>query len=819
MRFVFKVSGSYGLAALLTAGVGAIGVFSIFQLQAQSNVSALATDVMAQLQKSASQQQDYLGDTSLAKADLVDRSLKDLQTRLTDLQAIVAPGSDADAEVKGSLEAVNGLQQGFSTIVSAVTDQNRRMKSLLGAMTGLEENTRAIVDQVNKVRTAAQAAVADADAQQSSAGKLERILIDLQKSMDGLEGQFKALANVMANPVSFASMAPGAKSAPRETQDPAQASAFAKALVDQVTQASALTVKGVNASMLADMKFSAMAVESEVAKLADLSNPVERSKLAQGILKRVDGLAQQSQRIRTTILQVVEKARDASQKVRAELVQTQSLADHTTAFQMATLQARSNTIGNFAGLKHIPRDLVEGSLSELATTVAALKNDAGSMPAINGAVAAIGEGALLYDSEVRALLDSKALLDSERKSLDSLQENVRRRITAMTSAQARQTAEGAHFAFLLIAGAVLVSLAVGLALAWVMHRVITTPTRQLTGVMGRLAEGDLEVDIPLSGQRDEIGDMSRALQVFKTNAAERVQLEAQARLDQDAQSERQTRMDEMIAGFRVSSQDLLSQLGATALDMNSTANSLTEIAALSAEQASDTARMSEAASTSVNNVAGAAEELSASIAEIGAQVGRTSEIVSTASTAVRDTSGKMHALADAASKIGEVVTLIQAIAAQTNLLALNATIEAARAGEAGRGFAVVASEVKELAMQTSRATEEISQQIATIQGSTDDAVGAITSIVSTMEQVDAYTQAIATAVVQQNAATEEISGNVHQAALGTHGVQDNMTNLSGTVDRTRDASRAVLGAAGHLSERSDSLREEIERFLQGVAAA
>jgi methyl-accepting chemotaxis protein len=360
-----------------------------------------------------------------------------------------------------------------------------------------------------------------------------------------------------------------------------------------------------------------------------------------------------------------------------------------------------------------------------------------------------------------------------------------------------------------------------LALAgWAISRNIARPLSALQSRMEDLATGNLSVEIPESGRRDEVGGMTRAVVVFKENALAVRRLQAQQEaMKHEAAAQKTREMQALADSFDRTVRAIVDQLSAASAEMETTARSMSGTAQRTKVGVLAAATVSHQNSANVQTVAGASEELSKSIAEIGARVADSTRIVSVAAETGQRTNITVESLAAAAQKIGQVVALINQIASQTNLLALNATIEAARAGDAGKGFAVVASEVKNLATQTTRATDDIRAQIGAIQAETQEAVTAIRDIVRIVNEVNEISTSIASAVEEQDAATQEIARSVHQAATGTDQVLQNITAVSDVADEAGAAAERVLGAAGLLSAQSAQLRGEVERFLGMVRAA
>ncbi|EME71328.1 methyl-accepting chemotaxis protein [Paramagnetospirillum caucaseum] len=442
-----------------------------------------------------------------------------------------------------------------------------------------------------------------------------------------------------------------------------------------------------------------------------------------------------------------------------------------------------------------------------------LKADPAVAKQVKDYVLAAGDVLDMYQSDHMTALSMMGATELEYDGLRTKLRDLAEKAAAKAADDYRETAAAGQSTkmqyFLVLA----VFLGVGIVVTLVMARLTARPVTQLTGVMGRLADGSTDVEIPSQDGQDEVGEMARAVAVFRDGMKRAAELEAQQRRQREQQTELLARRDRMISEFNEAMEKIMATVSTSIDRVHNLSNSLQANAEQTSSQGAAVASAAEHSAANVATVASAAEQLGSSVQEISRQVTETASITTEAVSGIHAANGTMDGLAEAARRIGEVVQLINDIAGQTNLLALNATIEAARAGEAGKGFAVVASEVKTLANQTARATDEIAQQIAGIQSISAEAVSTIRSVGQTIDRVNQVVSSIAAAVEEQSAATDEIVRSVQEAASGNAEITRNIADVSKAATATGEMASGMFKAADELVEEAGHLRSEVGGFL------
>ena len=461
---------------------------------------------------------------------------------------------------------------------------------------------------------------------------------------------------------------------------------------------------------------------------------------------------------------------------------------------------------------------VEISLQAISSTdekiVQGLKEAADMFAAYRQAFSTLVENSKSIDQLTTEMAKSATAIMQGSSALKADLLTDQRRLESESDATIGQTE---RLIVMLAAGSFLL----GAILAMVLGKGISRPMTTMCHAMRELANGKFDVVLPGLGRKDELGEMAGAVEEFKLRAVAKAERDA-ATQDTQNRANSAARRAELIRfadEFETAVGAIVSNVSASAVQLESAAGTLMRTAETTQRLSSQVAGTSEVASSNIQSVASATEELSTSVDEIGRRVRESSQIAQSAVLQAQQTDTRIGKLSRAAQQIGDVVKLITAIAEQTNLLALNATIEAARAGEAGRGFAVVASEVKSLASQTAKATDEISSHISGMQGATQESVAAIKEIGGTIAQISNIASTIAAAVSQQSAATGEIARSVQSVARGTQEVAGNITKVNRGAAETGSASEEVLNSAQSLSAESARLRAELDRFMANIRAA
>jgi len=368
--------------------------------------------------------------------------------------------------------------------------------------------------------------------------------------------------------------------------------------------------------------------------------------------------------------------------------------------------------------------------------------------------------------------------------------------------------------FKIFAILVILTLLIAGGISWIIARNLSKSLDHISEQMAQLADGQLDIDIHGQDRRDEIGDMARSVEVFKQKSIEAENLRnAQEETRRQVEREQKQSLGKLADGIHGQMHDVMEQMADVVSRLGNSADTMHNNAEATNRESSSVASISEQTSSNVQTVASATEELNASSSEIGRQIENTNRTAEAANNEAQQTNHVIQGLSGSAGKIGEVVSIIQDIAEQTNLLALNATIEAARAGEAGKGFAVVASEVKNLANQTARATQEVSQQINSIQSQTNDAVSAIEGITTTIANMREASSAIAAAVEEQHAAIQEISRSVQEASRGTQEISSHISAVANDANQTMLSADEVKVASDELVNSSGALERAMDDLV------
>jgi methyl-accepting chemotaxis protein len=605
---------------------------------------------------------------------------------------------------------------------------------------------------------------------------------------------------------------------------------------------SATAARFISARTVADQKIALAAIDEKRIAVTALLDRMKKTNGDSAALshfvtlsQRLDanlGALQEAITERTDLRSKIEGLLDDTHRVHAEIIEgLRALADRNEALEiasrthlLASLISEGSIVKEPASFKPI-QDRLKAAIESLNQGAALLPN--GPLKDATVQIVRYGLGAdsvfakrareLFTTTRVDATVDENVVI---LRDLDtSVSSLVREAEVGMETGATALSASLNHARTLLLIVAMAGLIAAGGIGVFYVQRHLVRRLTAISRAMRKLSSGDVNLHVPALTDSDEIGEMARALDVFRGSEIERRSYAALQRASQQKEHEHAVAIERIIHDFRGTITGVIRTVSDNVSRMEATARTLSAVAREADEQARAASVSSETTSTNVQTVAGAADQLGGSIREINAQAAEAHSVVHRATEITRSADHLVGQLSGGADRIGDVVMLIRDIAEQTNLLALNATIEAARAGEAGRGFAVVAAEVKALASQTAGATEDIGKQVDAIQRATRDAVEAIRSISGVMTEIDGFTAAVAGAVGQQAGSTQMIANSVQQAAAGANELAGNMAVVTQAIEETNRAATEVLDASQAFSAEASTLEHAVDVFLKRVTAA
>ena len=800
-----KVWGGFGAIIGLTLIVGGASTVAISGLSGRTVVSENAAGAAASLQKVSVSREAFLSRRTESAAEATFNELDDLTHHLDGLRASVGADPVTVEEIEDVAALIDTFKITFGSVAKQIRSQKDNLALLEAAGEELSGMSKLISSAVAQVQSATAEKAEIARGAQNAARMLERNAAAMLAGAETLAPRFGISGKFKSKDLTDEIMA--------------EITITLKVIADSASELEASKLPALSAEKTKTLAAQARELQAALPAMLGETNLFNRMGLKKDVADLIGKIQTGATETRFIAYQALDNGLDSANDAQAKLSQMAEVSQQAIALANAAATIVSGSLATVSGHGSDALDEVQGALLILTEVAVRLENASGVLPDLAENAALLPAAIESFDKSFIALTSMESELAALTNQLNDISNEAGTRISNLASGKLAEARQAGRTAMWMIGVAVALSAAAGCILALFLSMAISRPIRTMTSVMAELANGNNNVDVPSADRGDEIGEMSRTVEIFKSNALERSQLSAERAAEEKSNQLRQTRIENLVGGFRGSVQDLLSSVGETADGLDRTAKLLTGFSRESAAKAGETVNASTVASSNVSSVASAAGELATSIGEIRDQVERSTQVVAKATDSTKTTNEKIEGLAASAAKIGEVLTLIQAIAEQTNLLALNATIEAARAGDAGKGFAVVAAEVKELANQTSGATDEISSQISEIQTATGEAVDAIKEIILTMAEVDSYTSAISSAVSQQGTATDRISANVRQAADGTEIVTSNMDSLSCVVDQTAASAEQVVQGSDALSAKTEQLRKEVDRFLKDVAAA